>query len=180
MDNLLAELAPRRLLPPVAVVGALVLAGVIAIVALRSPGASQTVPSADPTLDNIQRLAIPLGHDALIATIHKTDDAHYAVPRRAVEQLLRDRTELAEGARVTPAMHDDAMVGFKLFSVRPRSVYAAFGLRNFDLVRAIDGIALTTNEALVESYKHLRTADVVTIDYVRGDALRQLVITITP
>ncbi len=180
MDGLLAALARRRTVLPLALIGAPVIAGLIAVIALRSPDKSTMTPSADPTLDELQRMPIPLGHDALIAAIRRVDDTHYTVPRAVVEQLLRERTELAEGAKVSPAMQDEAMVGFKLFSVRPRSVYAAFGLRNFDLVRAIDGIALTTNEALVDSYKRVRTADVVTIDYLRGDRRQQLVITITP
>jgi len=147
-----------------------------AIVAMQSssPASTRSPP------DEVPSVTVPKRRAELIASIRKVDDTHYVVPRPTVDQLLTERTELEQGARPVAARDNDTVIGFKLFSVRPGSAYAALGLRDFDIVRAVDNIPLTSTEQIAAAYKHARVATAVVLDVDRRGTPLQIAITVTP
>jgi hypothetical protein len=82
-------------------------------------------------------------------------------------------SRLASGCRIVPAFENGRSVGFKLFSIRPCSVFAKAGLENGDVVRTINGRDLSTPEHALETFDALANADELVFDVTRrGEPLR--------
>jgi len=71
-------------------------------------------------------------------------------------------------ARIVPAFKDGKPVGFKLFSVRPGSLYTKLGLQERDIIQRVNGITLDSPERSLEAYAQLDTATRVEVDIDRG------------
>jgi general secretion pathway protein C len=94
----------------------------------------------------------------------------YAVPREALTAALGRMEDLATQARLVPAFRDGVARGFKVFSVRPGSVYAQLGVESGDVVRGINGLELSSPERALEAYALLRGARTLDIELERHGA----------
>jgi general secretion pathway protein C len=74
---------------------------------------------------------------------------------------------LAKGARVVPAVKNGQPDGFKLYAIRPSSVYAKLGLTNGDTLQAINGFQLTSADKALEVYTKLREATQLEVEITR-------------
>jgi type II secretory pathway component PulC len=75
------------------------------------------------------------------------------------------------GERIVPAFRDGRPIGFKMFSVRPDSVYARFGLKNGDLVMRINGWDVTSPDRALQIYDRLRRATSLSVELERSGEL---------
>ncbi len=117
--------------------------------------------------------------DPLLDTIEKIDDTHYRLPRATADALLADPSTMAKGARVVPAIRNGQPDGFKLYAIRPSSVYARLGFQNGDTVRAINGYEMTSPDKALELYTKARNANDLTFDLWRRGKSVMLNIEIT-
>lgn len=99
--------------------------------------------------------------------IAKTGKAHYQISRTRFEELLGNPTEMARGARIVPSMKDGQADGFKLFAIRPSSVFAHLGLQNGDTLHRFNGVELNSPETALEVYSKLRTATRIDLELTR-------------
>lgn len=90
--------------------------------------------------------------------------------RKDFDDAISNPNSLALAARVVPAIQEGQPVGFKLFAIRPESIFARAGLCNGDLVKAVNGRPLTTAQHALEVYDLVRKADEVHLALVRGGA----------
>jgi len=104
---------------------------------------------------------------ALDAGIKKLDDTHVQITRSIVDSVLANPMAVAKGARVVPAIKDGKPSGFKLYAIRPRSVWARIGLANGDTLVAINGFDLTSADRALEVYTKLREAKSLAVDIER-------------
>jgi general secretion pathway protein C len=104
---------------------------------------------------------------ALDAGIKKIDDTHYQISRAVVDLVLSNPMAVAKGARVVPAMKDGKPSGFKLYAIRPSSIWARVGLMNGDTLVAINGFDLTSADKALEVYTKLRDAKTLVVDLER-------------
>ena len=88
------------------------------------------------------------------------------VDRRCLEDAL-DAIDVGHEARVVPSRAHQRQVGFKLFAIRPGSVTAALGFRNGDVVRAANGLPLTSIDRAFEAHDRLRKQRVIQVDVER-------------
>jgi hypothetical protein len=114
---------------------------------------------------------------AVSAGVRKIDDTHYDVKSSLVEQILINPMAFAKGARLVPAVKDGQPEGFKLYVIRPASLYARIGLMNGDTIQSINGHRLDTADKALEIYTALRDAKRLEIGLSRRG--RPLTITIT-
>ena len=89
---------------------------------------------------------------------------------RSSTRCSRTRWRVAKGARVVPAVKNGKPDGFKLYAIRPSSVYAKLGLQNGDTLQSINGFELTSADKALEVYTKLREATSLA---GRGHAPRQ-------
>ncbi len=99
--------------------------------------------------------------------IKKIDDNNYEIDKKLVDQVLANPMAVAKGARVVPAVKNGKPDGFKLYAIRPSSVYAKLGLTNGDTIQSINGFDLTTADKALEVYTKLREATSLEMEVTR-------------
>jgi general secretion pathway protein C len=99
--------------------------------------------------------------------ITKTGENSYGVARSTVDSALNDLSSLATQARVVPAFEGGKPVGFKLFSIKPGSLYSKIGLQNGDVINRINGYELNSPEKGLEVYGKLKDSSNVTVEVKR-------------
>ncbi len=81
------------------------------------------------------------------------------IARGEFERLFTDAGQLVRQARIIPSIKDGRGQGMKLYAIRNTSFPAAIGLKNGDLLTAINGLPVLDVEAALAAYSALRTAD---------------------
>ncbi|MEO8550770.1 MAG: type II secretion system protein GspC [Kofleriaceae bacterium] len=106
--------------------------------------------------------------------IKKIDDNHYEIDKALVDKVLANPMGVAKGARVVPAVKDGKPDGFKLYAIRPSSVYSKLGLQNGDTLQSINGFDLTSADKALEVYTKLREATSLQVTITRRGKQEQL------
>ena len=110
----------------------------------------------------------PQGGIAEIAKgISKVGEGKYEIQRTALNKVLGNTTLLARSARIVPSMKNGQPNGFKLYAIRPGSLYSLLGMFNGDTISAINGHAITTPDKALEVYTKLRSASHLSIAFNR-------------
>jgi general secretion pathway protein C len=99
--------------------------------------------------------------------IKKIDDSNYEIDKGLVEKVLLNPMAVAKGARVVPSMKNGKPDGFKLYAIRPSSVFAKLGLANGDTLQSINGFDLTSADKALEVYTKLREATSLEVEVTR-------------
>lgn len=126
--------------------------------------AQQTIPSA---ADEASLVA-----DAEDA-IHCADD-RCEITRDYAMRLRGQPTVLASQARVQPYTRDGRVVGMRV--AEARKLPELLGLRAGDVITRVNGLAITSMQAVPSLYLQLRAARRFTIEYERGGEARTLVV----
>lgn len=106
--------------------------------------------------------------------IQRTGPSRFRIERAAVDHLLSHPRDFAMGARIVPATQNGRPSGFKLFAIRPGSLYLAMGLRNGDTVEEINGYSMTSPDLALEAYTRLRKATRLSVKIRRSSELAPL------
>jgi len=114
----------------------------------------------------------------LAAGIKQIDPTHYQLSRAMIDKVLLNPMAVAKGARVIPAIKDGKPNGFKLYAIRPTSIYAKLGFSNGDTITAINKYALVAADKALEIYTKLREAKQLEVELVRRGKPVTLVFTI--
>jgi general secretion pathway protein C len=99
--------------------------------------------------------------------IKQVDEGNYEISRSLVDKVLANPMAVARGARVVPSVKSGKANGFKLYAIRPSSVYAKIGLRNGDTIHEINGFELTTPDKALEVYTKVREASNLSVQITR-------------
>lgn len=100
---------------------------------------------------------------------------HYRVLRAALARELDAPYQLGASCRIVPTIHAGRPAGFKLYAIRPNSLFGRLGLQNGDLIERINGTELTTPDRALEIYTQVRQARLVRVDVERRGVPTQLV-----
>jgi len=93
--------------------------------------------------------------------------------RDVVSQNL---TQLTDVIRPTPYLVDGQPAGYRVYPGRDKRKFAALGLRPGDLIKDIDGQALTDPTQAMQIFESLGTADQVTVTIERNGEDQSLVL----
>lgn len=116
----------------------------------------------------------PPAAGAMGSGIRATDENTYEVPRAEIDRTLSNLNDVAMQARIVPAFKDGVAQGFKLFSIRPDSLYTKIGIQNGDVIKRINGYDLNSPEKALEIYSKLKEASRIDIEVERnGSVLRK-------
>jgi general secretion pathway protein C len=136
----------------------LVLAGAIVPMVAAAPVAEEPASTGEP-VDDLQA--------SIDAGIKKINDNQYEIDKSLVDKVLLNPMAVAKGARVVPAVKNGKPDGFKLYAIRPSSVYAKLGLTNGDTLQSINGFELTSADKALEVYTKLREATQLEVEVTR-------------
>ncbi|HWN68535.1 MAG TPA: type II secretion system protein GspC [Haliangium sp.] len=99
--------------------------------------------------------------------IKKMSEDSYEVDRNLVNELLANPMSVARGARIVPSVKDGQPNGFKLYAIRPNSVYAKLGMRNGDTISSVNGFDLSSPDKALEVYTKVREASNLSVSVIR-------------
>lgn len=122
----------------------------------RDTGIGQPLPAQD---DGLVR---QVGHD------------EYEISRELIDRTLRTAGDLRGGRFVLPYEEGGRVVGLKVFGVRPDRILGRLGLRNGDLLRAINGYQVADPYDALEAYARLRGARELSLSLERDGQTRTL------
>lgn len=92
---------------------------------------------------------------------------HCTVTRALVDKLVADVDALGGDVHVAPALVDGKPAGFQLSDIRRGSVFARLGLRDGDVVAAVNGMDVSTPAAAMLAFLTLRNATDLAVRIVR-------------
>jgi general secretion pathway protein C len=101
----------------------------------------------------------------------RCDGQRCTIKREVIDRVLSDTTSLATAARFVPSIRDGRPNGFKLYAIRPTSIFARLGFQNGDTIKAINGNSMDSPDKALEVYTKLRHADRLSIDVERRGEL---------
>ncbi len=135
-------------------------------VAYTPPSPPQQVIAASPVGENAPPPSQVLGQG-----IRATSENEYEVPRAEIDRTLSNLNDVAMQARIVPAFKNGVAQGFKLFSIRPDSIYTKIGIQNGDVIRRINGYDLNSPEKALEIYSKLKEASRIDIEIERNGSV---------
>jgi general secretion pathway protein C len=98
----------------------------------------------------------------------------YSLTRQDVENTLSNMGQLFNQVRVVPAFTNGVPRGFKLFAIRPDSIFTRLGLKNGDSLQRVNGFTLDSPTSALEAFNHLRGSSRIELELERdGQPLRK-------
>lgn len=129
-------------------------------VAAIAPLPQPMVPMTEPT--------VPAGGGTGVKVI---DENNYEVAKSEVDKTLGNLNDVAMQARIVPAFKDGVATGFKLFSIRPDSIYSKIGIQNGDVIRRLNGFEINSPDKALEAYAKLKEATQIKIEVERNGSV---------
>jgi general secretion pathway protein C len=107
------------------------------------------------------------GDSTLGEGIRKVDDTNYTIDRGEIDKTLSNLNSIAMQARIVPSFKNGESNGFKLFAIRPGSLYSKIGIQNGDIIHSINGFAMTSPDKALEVYQKLKSARSIDVELTR-------------
>lgn len=95
----------------------------------------------------------------------------YEVSKAELDKTLSNLNDVAMQARIVPAFKDGVATGFKLFSIRPDSIYSKIGIQNGDVIRRINGFDINSPDKALEAYAKLKESTNIEIEVERNGSV---------
>jgi general secretion pathway protein C len=128
----------------------------VALIAAAAPAAAAARPapgkaSSDPFADRIKAAG----------------KNRFEIEASLVKELTSNPTSI-RGVRFAPSLEDGRINGFKLTYAAPNSIASALGMKRGDVIQSVNGMALSSPDALLEIYTRLRQQTDFSADVLRG------------
>jgi hypothetical protein len=123
--------------------------------------AALAVPPPDPSGAPVAPTPVDTPLDPAIAkqiaaAIKKTSPTTFDVDVDAVTKLLADPMIVPKSVRVVPAVRDAKPIGFKVYAIRPGSMFDLLGFSNGDTLTTLNGMPIATPASALEAYTKVR------------------------
>ena len=135
-----------------------------------TPGDGSGAPPPAPVISARAVDTGPPPSVALGTGVKQISDNDYEIPRAEIDKTLANLNDVAMQARIVPAFKDGVAQGFKLFSIRPDSIYSKIGIQNGDVIKRINGFDLNSPEKALEIYSKLKESSRIDIEVERNGA----------
>jgi general secretion pathway protein C len=101
--------------------------------------------------------------------IRKTGENAYAVDRREVEYAVENLNTIITQMRAVPYLRDGASLGFRVFNIRPESLFERMGLKNGDVIQSVNGIELSSPSQALGLLNSVASADQLQVNLLRNN-----------
>jgi general secretion pathway protein C len=146
----------------------------VSLLGAPPPGSVASAPMAPPVSAPPTPTPAPEGQspegDLLAAVdkgVRRVSDTSYDIDRALVDKILLDPSVVARQARIVPSIKDGKANGFKMYAIRPNSVFAKIGLQNGDTIQSINGFDMSSPDKALEVYTKVRSASNLSISILR-------------
>ncbi len=128
------------------------------------PRSTTTTPKDDkPATKPKNSREIPGAAEAINCPTENT----CTVERAFVEKLMANPAMLAKQARIVPKQKDNEVLGYKLYGIRRGSLPKLLGLKNGDMLTAVNGEDLKSMDKAMALYTKLRRASNLSVSIER-------------
>ncbi len=100
--------------------------------------------------------------------IRKTADNKFVIDRREVDKTLENLNQVYTQARAVPFFENGKTVGFRVFAIKPGSVFEKIGLQNGDIIRKVNGVEITDPTKALSLFTELQNEGHVALDLERN------------
>ncbi|MFH1261923.1 MAG: type II secretion system protein GspC [Pseudomonadota bacterium] len=100
------------------------------------------------------------------------------VNRSKVDQVLGNLNQIVQESRMVPNLDNGVVNGFKIFAIKPGSIFQDLGIQNGDVIQRINGTEIDSVEKAVPMLQVLRDQSAISIDLLRGGTKKTLSIDI--
>ena len=100
--------------------------------------------------------------------IKKTADNKFVIDRRELEHTVANINEVFTQARAVPFFQDGKTVGFRVFAIKPGSVFEKIGLQNGDIIQRVNGTELTDPTKAISLFTELQNEGHIAVDLQRN------------
>ena len=90
-----------------------------------------------------------------------------SLSRTQVDSAMNNISELMGQINIQPHMENGQADGMILNNIKPASIFRKMGLRNGDILTAIDGQSITTVDQALKLYEDLKSSDTANIEIER-------------
>ena len=140
-------------------------------------GATPAVSSAAPIVTNENP---ETGEEGGGPGVTKVSETQYNVDRKEVDNALSNLSQVATQARIVPSFKNGKPNGFKMFSIKPGSIYSKIGLKNGDVIQKINGYEMNSPDKALELYQKLKDASSVSVELQRRGQTTNMTYAIGP
>src|SRR3989338_9699439 len=115
---------------------------------------------------------LPSGPSADLGSgVRQAGEGRFVIDRGALESSLANPNEILTQARAVPNIVDGKIKGFRIFSIKPGSIYEKLGIHNGDVVLRVNGIELDSPAKALEFYGAISSASDISLDLDRNGQL---------
>jgi len=100
--------------------------------------------------------------------IRRTADNKFVIDRREMEKTVDNLNEVFTQARAVPYFQDGQTVGFRVFAIKPGSVFERIGLKNGDVIKRVNGVELTDPTKAITLFTELQNEGHIAVDLERN------------
>ncbi len=100
--------------------------------------------------------------------IRQVENGRYQIPRDFLSKVTERLDLLASKAAIVPYFEKGQPVGFRIYSIRPGSLYEKIGIKNNDVIRQINGYQFNSPQKALEAYSNLMSASSLNVSVQRG------------
>jgi general secretion pathway protein C len=100
--------------------------------------------------------------------IKKTGEGTYLVDRKEIDHSIENLSSVITKMRATPYMKDGESLGFRVFNIRPNSIFERMGLKNGDVIQNVNGNELRDPAKALSLLDTVGSASSIKIDLLRN------------
>jgi len=100
-------------------------------------------------------------------TVRKVSETEYMIDESEVQSSLDNINELITQVRVVPNFQDGKANGFKVFAIKPNSIFSKIGLKNGDVIQKINERDITTPDRAFQAFQDLRSERSLNVEILR-------------
>ena len=101
--------------------------------------------------------------------IRQVGDNRYLVDRGEVDHSIENLSTVVTQMRAVPYLKDGKSVGFRVFNIRAGSLFERMGLKNGDVIQAVNGTPLDDPTRALALLDEVQSAEEISVDLLRDD-----------
>ncbi len=106
--------------------------------------------------------------------VAQVGENRYVVDQRELDAAFENMNQLLTQARMVPYFNAGRADGFRIFAIRPNSLFEKIGLRDGDVLQRVNGTELNGPEKALELFEQLKNEKNITVDLVRNNVKQTL------
>jgi general secretion pathway protein C len=134
------------------------------------PAAPVAAVDAGKPAPNNPKRPPAFSEEELSQNIRVLGPARFAVTRELFTRARMNPSGVTRGARFKPQTTNNRAVGMQVFKLRDDSLLAHLGVKQGDILRALNGHSLTSADGVLEAFGHLGKSPRISLAIDRGGA----------